>query len=1451
MKKYLRKMSWALSMVLLIQWMILPVFAGEPLQQIQINFQDAGGEIPAGYIADFGDIYGERNGYTYGWNDNHTDNTFDRGENEDKRLDTGCRFHEGGIWEIELLNGIYEVTVGVGDAVDSNVYAINAEDVTYWTEVELQPNQFLEKTKTIEVTDGRLTLDHGTGGEGDSLINYIIISPNGVIIPEPEEEIAPEPENPTEEHQLASGDLITIPSEVIAPEPENPTVKLQMYNNDRKLETNNISTRYKLQNIGTTPIDLEDLKIRYYYTVESEQDQDFYCDWSDIGTNKITGSFVKLPQPSEEADHYLEIGFKAGTKNLEPGEDVEIHIRIAKVDWSNYNQANDYSFHQTATDYVDWDNSVVYLQEDLLWGQDEEALTPVPVEESVKLQMYNFKTTHGKNTIYPRYRLVNTGNVPVDIHDIKIRYYYTGEGENPQNFFCDWSSIGAGNIMASFVELDNPCEGADRYVELEFTQDAGVLGPEGSIDIHTRIAQEDWSEYIQTNDYSFNESGKDYVDWDKVTVYINGELKWGIEPTEIPTHIIDDELPLRIQMYNKKRQDDRSTVSPRYLIYNVGTVPINLKDVKIRYYYTIDGEKEQNFFCDWSTVGSDQVTGSFGQIPDAKSNGDYFFELGFKVGAGVIYPEEWVEVHTRVAKTDWADYIQTDDFSFNETAHKYEDWTKVNGYLNGILVWGEAEFFGTPENISLEASENTIEIQWDEVEFTTDYEIETDGVIHEVNGTNHYTHVGLLPGTEHTYKVRAITKAVTGDWSSEKTKWTLPDIPENILVNGTSNSITLSWDPVTGATGYDVEVYGTPIDNGNSTIYTEDNINPNTQRTYRVRAKNASGVGKWSMIVAKATLPGTTSGLQGTATDSMVQLLWNTVAGATGYDLEIDGIIISDISSVEYMHVGLEANSSHLYRVRAKNSEGYSPWSDSITVTTLPSTPHNLQAIVNNQGILVTWDSVNGSTGYDIAVDGQIIDNDISASYLHTGIEPNTEHTYRVRAKNGFIYSEWSSLITKTTLVGVPTNIRATSTSNQIDVMWDIVVGAIGYDIEVDGVVVDSGLNTSYQHKNLGANTEHSYRVRTKNAGGTGQWSEMIYVSTVLGNPVNLQTTVTSNSISLTWDPAPGANGYDVLIDGVVINNGESTSYVHSGLEPFSWHIYSVRAKIDEFVGEWSEAVTVSTLLGTPSNLQGTATSNQITITWDPVQGATIYEVEADGTIVEVVGDTVYVHENLLPNTLHNYRVRAKNESVVSDWSGSSDWSTLLPIMTPPSVPTNLRAIPTTNQMKLNWDSIENASAYDLEIDGEIVKDIEDTTFIHNNLEPNTRHTYRVSAKNAGGASEWSEILEKNTVPELTVNVGKDNMFNFVIVAPQKDGVENMKIVVTYNSDEIEVVDLCAATPEANLETGNIAGTNIRVESFTPGKITYVIQSTGKTVMNAIKFLAKSNDYSKITYTIE
>ncbi len=177
---------------------------------LAFNFQSETAPVPSGYLRDFGQPYGARNGanqgsgLNYGWVDDETfaplnlvGNGRDRDLNDDQRLDTLMHMDlppnsDGGTladgsWELAIADGTYQVVVSVGDPQNGTAPethddqrrghqprrrgsaesgAADGSDARHTT-----------GSATVEVTDGRLTIDQ-IGGT-NTKINYLEVTPVG------------------------------------------------------------------------------------------------------------------------------------------------------------------------------------------------------------------------------------------------------------------------------------------------------------------------------------------------------------------------------------------------------------------------------------------------------------------------------------------------------------------------------------------------------------------------------------------------------------------------------------------------------------------------------------------------------------------------------------------------------------------------------------------------------------------------------------------------------------------------------------------------------------------------------------------------------------------------------------------------------------------------------------------------------------------------------------------------------------------------------------------------------------------------------------------------------------------------------------------------------------------------------------------------------------------------
>ncbi|MBO8173606.1 MAG: hypothetical protein H0Z33_17195 [Bacillaceae bacterium] len=1646
MTRRYQKISILLSILMFMQYVIFPfltpVSDNQPVyaqsNDIKINFQPESVNTPAGYIPDYGEIFGSRNGFTYGWNIDHTDMTVTRETYEAPERNSFARFHREGVWEIALPDGFYDVTVSVGDAVYKSTNTINVEGVNYFDQLELNGGDFSQKTDSIHVNDGKLTIDQGNTGEGKTKINFVEIIRNSDTTPPsiPQNlRLQDVTENEISFLWDASTDKIGVEGYYV-------------YRNDQRIATVTGSVYYS--DSGLMP----DTEYRYEVAAfdhdgnVSEKSTSLtvttlastgngvgikaeYFDGADFADLKLTQLDPQIdfnwgagaPDPDMNPDSFS----IRWTGKIEPQHSeiytfyTETHggVRLwidnqLLIDKWNASGMSSFSGTIQLVAGQKYDIKMEYREDNgvakarLLWSSNSQIKEVVP-----RAQLYppfipeppaNINASSTSTTLTLTWDEVEgaTGyevELNGSIIDNGGSNQFVQENLNPDTEYqyrvrskvpevnSGWSPSGLiytkiappQNVAATESEGSitvswDTVSGADGYeIEVDRTiidngQDTvfvhSNLMPETEHTYRVRAINEhgkgDWSPLvvkkvqsdIPANIKAEATSNTITLTWDPVpdAVGYDVEVDGVVIDNGTNTSYVHSSLEPNTQHTYRVRARKADGVGNWSPVIVQSTLPASGTGTGLLGEY-FDGDQLTDLITsrvdgqidfDWKNndpapgVGeSDFSVRWTGQIEPlfsetytfsteahggmrlwinnqliidewtdhhmSRRSGEIYLEAGqrydikleYREYNGVAMARLFWESESQpkaivpqsqlypvgIPKNNETDSTQTtitltwDPVTFadryevaadgnvvdvgSSTSFTHKDLTPgtqhiyriraINGVAKGewsptITAYTE---LGVPVIQSIQATETTITVRWEPVLGASKYEIEVDGQTIDVGSQTVFEHTGLLSGTRHTYRVRAKSSVVTGDWTTLEEKWTLPGIPQNIQTSSTSHTITLKWDDVRGATGYEVEVYNTIVDNKDLSSYTEDGLNPNTQRTYRVRAKNSSGPGKWSAVIAETTLPGVPEGLRASATDTQIEIQWDPSAGATAYDLEVDGVVVPDIANTTYVHSGLEPNTTHTYRVRAKNEKGMSNWSDPIHPTTRPPVPEITEVNATSTTIIVNWNQVMGATGYEIEVDGVVINIGDNTSFTHDGLEPNTEHTYRVRAVNRDITSFWSELVSSTTHPGIPTNIHTTVESTKITVTWDPVPGATGYEVEADGVVISNGLNTTFVHEGLQPNSTHTYRVRALNSGGPGNWSELITATTVFGKPTNLNITSTSDTITLTWDPVPGATGYDVMVDGEVMDTGNSTTFVHKGLEPNSWHVYRVRAKSGDVVGEWSDAVTGRTILATPANIRTEVANNEIIVMWDAVSGADGYEIEVDGSVIDNGSDTSFTHTDLEPNTEHTYRVRAYSGDVYSEWSE------LVTVMTAPGVPEILSAEATPYSITIHWTEIEGATSYDLEIDGEMVEGITGTSYTHEGLEPNTMHLYRVRAVHDNVVSEWSPVFEQITDRELTVQVEKDNEFNFVFVAPiRREGMRPKNVVVHYDPEQVEVLDLSAITPETELSEGEIEGTGITVVSFKPGEIVYQINSLN-TAFNSIKFMSKTNDYIKITYTFE
>ena len=527
-------------------------------------------------------------------------------------------------------------------------------------------------------------------------------------------------------------------------------------------------------------------------------------------------------------------------------------------------------------------------------------------------------------------------------------------------------------------------------------------------------------------------------------------------------------------------------------------------------------------------------------------------------------------------------------------------------------------------------------------------------VTHGTNGVTFNVPVGSPWPNSSQYEIRISTTDGQAPDTSGYFTITDPILPSPTLVSPQNGAmvyaasfpaqVQLQWQAVSGASGYELSVDGNQIliNSGSQTTY---NATLNSgAHTWQARTKNSSGTyGSWSssftFTLQQDTLPAPTlvspqngATVYAASFPAQVQLQWQAVSGAAGYELSVDGIQVLINSGSQTTYNATLNSGAHTWQARTKNSSGtYGSWSSSFTFSlqqdTLPAptlvSPQN-GATVNAASfpaqVQLQWQAASGAAGYELSVDGnQILINSGSQTTYNATLNSGA-HTWQARTKNSSgTYGSWSSSFTFSlqqdtlpapTLVS-PQNgatVNAASFPAQVQLQWQAVSGAAGYELSVDGiqVLINSGSQTTYDATlNSGA---HTWKARTKNTSGAyGSWSSEFTFTLQQGiappalmSPTNGATLYAPSfpaQVQLQWQAVSGAAGYELSVDGnqVLINSGSQTTYdatLNSGA-----HTWKARTKNSSGAyGSWSSEFTFTLQQGiAPPALMS------------PTNGATVY----------------------------------------------------------------------------------------------------------------------------------------------------------------------------------------------------------------------------------------------------
>jgi FG-GAP-like repeat len=164
--------------------------------------------------------------------------------------------------------------------------------------------------------------------------------------------------------------------------------------------------------------------------------------------------------------------------------------------------------------------------------------------------------------------------------------------------------------------------------------------------------------------------------------------------------------------------------------------------------------------------------------------------------------------------------------------------------------------------------------------------------------------------------------------------------------------------------------------------------------------------------------------------------------------------------------------------------------------------------------------------------------------------------------------------------------------------------------------------------------------------------------------PSGVQARALSHSeIVVSWDAAAGASGYRVLRGTTsggpysAVGTTSALTFTDGGLEAATTYYYVVASTVRNRTSAYSAQASATTapVLAAPSNFKASASASGMELTWDPVPGASRYDVinvvlpSDDEVVLGSTTGTSFTHTTAVFGGWYQYKVRAVGQGATAD----------------------------------------------------------------------------------------------------------------------------------------------------------------------------------------------------------
>ena len=252
--------------------------------------------------------------------------------------------------------------------------------------------------------------------------------------------------------------------------------------------------------------------------------------------------------------------------------------------------------------------------------------------------------------------------------------------------------------------------------------------------------------------------------------------------------------------------------------------------------------------------------------------------------------------------------------------------------------------------------------------------------------------------------------------------------------------------------------------------------------------------------------------------------------GVGGYNLYLDGILITTVTDTTYSFSGLDSSTTYSLTIEpfdVSNNIGASQ-SESFDTTAFidveaPTDPTNLVASnITFSSFEATWDASTdnvGVVGYDVYIDYVLHSTVVGTTVSITGLTELTQYCLEVESKDlaGNVSSKTKIFVDTIAEpdVQVPTSISNLASSNieetTATLSWDAAtdnIGVTGYRIYLDSSAIDITTNLTYNITNLTVDTTYSVEVEAFDLAGNNSAKVGLSITTTSSETLFDQFTI-------------------------------------------------------------------------------------------------------------------------------------------------------------------------------------------------------------------------------------------------------------------------------------------------------------------------------------------------------